>query len=432
MTTGSGKSMQTFIDLFAGCGGLSLGLLQSGWRGLFAIERSPDAFKTLRHNLVDANNRRPFKNRFQWPDWLPIESMEIGVFLSEHRASLRRLRGSVTLVAGGPPCQGFSFAGKRKSNDPRNQLFKQYIEVVKILMPKVILLENVKGISVPHGYKEWKANGKAGKLAGSYAEKLEQELDRAGYEVKQLLVKSCDYGVPQFRPRYLTIGISRSENHGNADTLPDVFEILRSLREPFLTKKGLPTNRHVWVSEAISDLRITNQKLIDYVGPDSRNGFMRLASVKPRTKYQRLMHGKLNGQPVNSLRLPNHKPETVAKFKAIHKTCTHGVQLSAADRERLGIKKNTTVLLAAKQASHTVMTLPDDLIHYEEPRIHTVRENARLQSFPDWFDFLGKYTTGGMRRAVECPRYSQVGNAVPPQLAEAVGLAIKKAVSQLG
>jgi DNA (cytosine-5)-methyltransferase 1 len=74
-------------------------------------------------------------------------------------------------------------------------------------------------------------------------------------------------------------------------------------------------------------------------------------------------------------------------------------------------------------------TLPDDLLHYAEPRIHTVREHARLQSFPDWFEFQGKYTTGGDRRARECPRYTQVGNAVPPLFAEPIGETLKKLLS---
>ena len=74
--------------------------------------------------------------------------------------------------------------------------------------------------------------------------------------------------------------------------------------------------------------------------------------------------------------------------------------------------------------SRTIPTLPDDLLHYSEPRILTVRENARIQSFPDFFEFRGKYTTGGARRKEECPRYTQVGNAVPPLMAEALGVRI--------
>lgn len=80
--------------------------------------------------------------------------------------------------------------------------------------------------------------------------------------------------------------------------------------------------------------------------------------------------------------------------------------------------------MARKQPAPTLTTLPDDILHYSDPRILTVRECARLQSFPDWFTFHGKYTTGGELRKVECPRYTQVGNAVPPLLARAVGAGV--------
>jgi DNA (cytosine-5)-methyltransferase 1 len=87
----------------------------------------------------------------------------------------------------------------------------------------------------------------------------------------------------------------------------------------------------------------------------------------------------------------------------------------------LGLKKHTVVILDAAQPSHTITTLPDDLLHYKEPRILTVRENARLQSFPDWFAFEGKYTTGAELRTKEAPRYTQVGNAVAPFVSEFLG-----------
>jgi len=127
---------------------------------------------------------------------------------------------------------------------------------------------------------------------------------------------------------------------------------------------------------------------------------------------------------MNSLRLVNHRPETIEKFKNILNICRKGVQLTQDDRARFDIRKKSIVPLAPDQPSHTLTTLPDDFLHYAEPRIHTVREHARLQSFPDWFNFLGKYTTGGNRRSKECPRYTQVGNAVPPFMAEAIGSAL--------
>jgi DNA (cytosine-5)-methyltransferase 1 len=94
------------------------------------------------------------------------------------------------------------------------------------------------------------------------------------------------------------------------------------------------------------------------------------------------------------------------------------------EKRRFGIKKHCLVVLKETQPSHTLTTLPDDIIHYSNPRILTVRECARIQTFPDWFVFKGKYTTGGKMRTIECPRYTQVGNAVPPFLAEALGLAL--------
>ena len=119
----------------------------------------------------------------------------------------------------------------------------------------------------------------------------------------------------------------------------------------------------------------------------------------------------------NSLRLVKHRPTTVERFIKIQKEYRKGVHLSTKERESLGLKKQCVVVLDEKAPSMTITTLPDDYIHYSEPRILTVRENARIQSFPDWYSFKGKYSTGGPRRVRECPRYTQVGNAVPPLLA---------------
>lgn len=124
----------TYIDLFAGCGGLSLGLHNAGWKGLFAIEKSIDAFKTLRHNLIDN------KNHFNWPDWLPKENLEINKVLEDYKDQLKSLRDCVDLVAGGPPCQGFSTAGRRKEDDVRNGLIKSYLRFIMHVRPKIIFL----------------------------------------------------------------------------------------------------------------------------------------------------------------------------------------------------------------------------------------------------------------------------------------------------
>ena len=103
--------------------------------------------------------------------------------------------------------------------------------------------------------------------------------------------------------------------------------------------------------------------------------------------------------------------------------------MSKEDRVRLSINKHVTIPLAAKAPSPTLTTLPDDYVHYCEPRILTVREYARIQSFPDWFEFKNKYTTGGKNRTKEVPRYSQIGNAIPPLFGEQAGLTLKRIIS---
>ena len=107
------KKQNLYIDIFAGCGGLSTGLMKAGWTGLFAVEKNPDAFLTLKHNLINKTNH------FMWPDWLEIKAHDINDLLKEHGEELLGLQGKITLVAGGPPCQGFSMAGKRDKDDER-------------------------------------------------------------------------------------------------------------------------------------------------------------------------------------------------------------------------------------------------------------------------------------------------------------------------
>src|SRR6187549_376979 len=121
-----------YIDLFAGCGGLSLGLYNAGWKGMFAIEKSPDAFATLSYNLIDK------KNHFDWPGWLPKTNHDIKVVLKKFKEQLLKLRGKVDMVTGGPPCQGFSTAGKRDEEDKRNKLINDYIKFIELVKPRIL------------------------------------------------------------------------------------------------------------------------------------------------------------------------------------------------------------------------------------------------------------------------------------------------------
>tara|TARA_R110002124_G_scaffold149220_1_gene315081 strand:- start:236653 stop:237912 length:1260 start_codon:yes stop_codon:yes gene_type:complete len=405
----------TFIDLFAGCGGLSLGLSKADWRGLFAIEKSPDAFQTFKHNLIDRNVVTPF----DWPAWLPCQSMTTSELILGYSSQLKKLRGKVDLIAGGPPCQGFSFAGRRNPNDPRNRLTEEYIQIVELVQPRFLLLENVKGFKAA-----FKQNGTNKEKV--YAEVVKEKLEKLGYCVFHQMCNASTFGVPQPRARFIMIAHKRGENISQPP-----FEVLTAFLPEYRDSKGLHKIKDTTVKAAISDLEVDKCSVVPSV--DTKN-FEQIHYKKTRlSTYQRLMREDCNDNYApNSLRLARHNAETMRRFKVILKKYPKGKSLTKADLVALGTKKQCFTPLHPEMLSRTITTLPDDLLHYSEPRILTVRENARIQSFPDWFDFLGKYTTGGARRKEECPRYSQVGNAVPPLMAEALGLLIKKIEDENG
>ena len=398
-----------FIDLFAGCGGLSLGLKKAGWKGVFAIEKSPDAFQTLRHNLINKNIVSPF----QWPEWLPCQAMTTSELIENYSKQLKKLRGNVDLIAGGPPCQGFSFAGRRNPNDPRNRLTEEYIKIVELVQPKFLLLENVKGFNAA-----FKQNGK--EKSKVYAEVVKEKLEKLGYAVFHKMCNASMFGVPQPRARFIMIAFKK-------DLILDAspFNFLDSFLPEYRYSKGLHKTKDTSVKEAISDFELKGAKIISC--PDT-NGFKQIKyQNRELSAYQRLMRAECNGNYMpNSLRLARHKETTLKRFKTVLKKYPKGKSLTKKDLISLGTKKQCFTPLHPDMLSRTITTLPDDLLHYSEPRILTVRENARIQSFPDWFEFQGKYTTGGARRKEECPRYSQVGNAVPPLMAEALGTVIIK------
>ncbi|MFW9686746.1 DNA cytosine methyltransferase [Vibrio parahaemolyticus] len=402
----------TYIDLFSGCGGLSLGLGNAGWRGLFAVEKDPMAFSTFKHNLIDGKDAH-----FSWPEWLPKQATTIQELLEEHREELSNLRGHVDLIAGGPPCQGFSLAGRRNAKDPRNKLSDEYIKMVEIISPKYLLLENVRGFNA--SFKP--AEGK--KVRKPHSMIVKAKLEKLGYKVFSDFLCSADFGVPQKRTRFIMIGIKKELVDTN---FKDPFEIISESRREFLINKKLPL-RHVKVKDAIGDLLVNKNGVVHHSG-SQENGFKQINYIPPAkpSKYLRTIRKGAGKNRPNSLRLARHKESTVEKFRNIQKICKPGVSLNDQMRLEIGTKKQAITVLNANEPSKTLTTLPDDLLHYSEPRILTVREMARIQSFPDSFDILGKYTTGGERRTQECPRYTQVGNAVPPLLAEVLGLLLLK------
>lgn len=395
------RSRYSVIDLFSGCGGLSLGLYNSGWSGEFAIEKNTQAFETLKFNLIEK------KSHFQWPDWLPLSSHDINDVLKTYSSQLRQLRGKVTLVAGGPPCQGFSMAGKREEKDHRNQLVFAYIKFVEIVRPKILIFENVRGFASPF---------RKGSLP--YAEIVINQLKKIGYQVDFQIVDFSEYGVPQKRKRFILVGML----NGDPTTF---FKILESERDVFLKEKGL--ERYSNAYDAISDLL---QSYGIHESPD-RKGFYSGCYGKVHSAYQRLMRKSAKirvGSVADSHSFAKHNVQTLELFKKIILNAPSAVRLDGEERLKWGIKKRGLTLLNPSLPVPTLTSHPDDFVHYSEPRILTVREYARLQSFPDWFQFKGKYTTGGQLRKVEVPRYTQIGNAVPPLFAEIVGRALKRAL----
>lgn len=403
------NKQQNYIDLFAGCGGLSLGLHNAGWKGLFAIEKNPDAFKTLKHNLIDN------KNHFNWPNWLPQESIEIDKAIKLYKEKLNALKNKVDLVAGGPPCQGFSMAGRRNENDQRNNLIKSYINFIKIIKPKILFFENVKGFTL-----EFKKNKDKGKEYSSY---VENALNKAGYYVKGELVNFGEYGIPQKRTRFILVGIRKDVPDASKELVEEFFTKIQANRHSFLSQKKLTIDTNI--KDAISDLLKENGLK---QSPDSKN-FQAGIYAKANSPYQQLMRLGTKNTIADSHRFPKHRIDIIEKFNFILTTCKKNKDIDAATRKRYNIKKHTVIPLDQHDKSPTITTLPDDYIHYSEPRILTVREYARLQSFPDWYHFQGKYTTGGKKRTQEVPRYSQIGNAIPPLFGEQSGLVLKKLIS---
>jgi len=217
-----------------------------------------------------------------------------------------------------------------------------------------------------------------------------RQFDCLGYHPKIKVLTASDYGVPQNRQRAFIIG-SR----------------LNSEKIHFNEK----VDRKVTVADAISDLAFLNS------GQASKKYKMDIQS-----EYQRLMRSREeltyeeNKTVLYNHEAANHTEKVIERFSKL-KAGQTACDLPPEFRTR----KNCLYRFHPNEPARTVLTLPDDFIHYKKPRILTVREMARLQSFPDWFEFLGPKSTGGKRRRFDVPQYTQVGNAVPPLLAEAVG-----------
>jgi DNA (cytosine-5)-methyltransferase 1 len=299
----------------------------------------------------------------------------------------------VTCVAGGPPCQGFSMAGTGLANDPRNKLYKEYLRVVRYFDPKTVVFENVPGFATRYGL--------------GLRKHLENSLRKMGYGIASGVVRAMDYGVPQLRRRFICIGVKKSILNGRELTLPPATWTEGEIRSKLTTK------------QVIGDLDV----YVERGGYGTGINFGPEPYLKPaRTEFQKEMRAfsgtTIKGKTWNTL-IPRH---TIPVQQRMRKYQLGATRESLNNTDLATKKHSQRVLVADKPPQITVVSLPDDYIHYNMklPRTLSVRECARLQTFPDHFVFYGKRTTGGLRRRVDVPQYTQVGNAIPPRLANAI------------
>ena len=451
------KTKFTYIDLFAGCGGLSLGLETQGGELLLAVERSPMAAETFFHNLVS-----PIPDSNFWADYVKqplakqVESRvlvsELGNLL-EDSLQVGKLRDQhPDVVVGGPPCQGFSLAGRRNPEDKRNQLPWQFLELVEQTNPKMVIIENVVGMRHKFSADQPEA----------VFDQLQQALREtgSGYEVQAVEVNALHYGAPQHRPRLMIIGLrSDLARHTGVSSTGKLWksDFVESAGDipPLAPRPTVNTRDVQTVRDAISDLsqeshagkrgkKTTFQKLMDdsskwaVTSKDSKRLLNHVTrnhqshAIDRFRIYQCLAAAGLDAKILAKIAVIE---ETEARrvlelaLKDLKYPCTapDGTVLARNLKEFVEVcwsartKKHSQKVLPWDQPSRTVVTIGDDYVHPEEPRTFTVRELARFQGFPNSFEFRAKETTGGLNRRNEVPQYSQVGNAVSPFLALAVG-----------
>ena len=399
------------IDLFAGCGGLSLGLELAGFETLLVSELNKDAMDTF---MANKRNQQHAIASFH-----DVYSITEEVLVNLRRGWDKIGIGEIDLIAGGPPCQGYSGIGHRRSYQvekkeiPSNYLFKEMTRIISILRPKMFLFENVKGLLSAR----WTADGKKGEIWEAVQDAFKSINKSAYYPdgeyfVDFQLVQAKDYGVPQNRPRVLMVGIRRDLGWTPNDGQP---------ASGLLPK---PTGNPPNVEDVLSDLvdpKYLEKKSTDrYIHP-------------PLTKIQRWLRTRPDGSVegkgdrLTEQEYSNHAPEIRKKFQ-------HMLDNDGEIPEHMRTKKFAQRVLPRvwdeRGPTITVTSLPEDYVHYCQPRALTVREWARLQMFPDWYEFRGPRTTGGVRRAGnphkgiwdrEVPKYTQIGNAVPVGLAHHVG-----------
>lgn len=482
-----------FLDLFAGCGGLSLGLQNAGLELVAAVERSPMAAETHFKNFHIGAGKwdqelwrsvlksAEFERSHAFQVELGTVVADVSKLFKDEKAMAKLAeRDRVPdVIVGGPPCQGFSMAGRRNPRDRRNQLPWAFLDFVERLNPKAVVIENVAGINM--------AFVSRGGVEPPF-KLLKRALEETGkgYVVQPVEVNARSFGIPQNRPRMMLLGFRKdldvavraasSQYSLDLWRSVDAFEAMCEGDDPAMGRLLVPEvgartwgkarNKELDAIEALSDLSKSGYRKVDY-----REAKFRYAAAMRRGTPRDLV-SPLNHVP------RRHSEHVVQRFALYHfmarkgiPTRVLGISRGASDKGvrsqieqelldakydptsrlpsnkfvepgdetlvdvivRLSTRKHTQRVVSSTwpdpSPAPTVVTLPDDYIHPKEPRIMTVRELARIQSFPDKFEFRSKETTGSHRRREEVPQYSQVGNAVPPLMAEAIGELLKEALS---
>lgn len=413
-----------FVDLFAGCGGLSLGLENVGFTPVFVNELNVDAMNTYRRNR-ERTAPHLLQSGFHCHDIKELAGKRGA--LASLRDRISQNFGEVDLVVGGPPCQGFSGIGHRRSYSvdrellPSNHLYKDMVEVISALQPKMFLFENVRGLLTAR----WTRKGAQGEIWADVQAAFNERL-RKKYEIKHATVYAKEYGVPQNRPRLLMVGIQRDIVAG-LDLDPDA-RAGGLLPEP----SGNAPNLDEVIGDLVDSRYDTLHRRTTLEYPKEAVGALQKYFRRdPVTKALRRQ-----GAAVTEHEYSFHADRIVEKFRYM-------IENHGEIPRRYRTKKFSLRLLPASWGPEgptiTATSMPDDYVHFEQPRTLSVREWARLQTFPDWYFFAGKRTTGGLRRAGnpreglherELPKYTQIGNAVPVMLAQAVGAHFLKLLRQ--
>lgn len=362
------------VDLFAGVGGMSLGFEQAGFDVLASVEMDPIHCAT---------------HHFNFPFWCIICQKIEDTTAKEIRDRSAIGDRDIDVVFGGPPCQGFSMIGKRILEDPRNALVFHYIRLVIELQPKFFVFENVKGITIGKHQK--------------FLHEIINNFTKKGYYVqeKYQVLNACQYGVPQNRERLFLLGCRRDMQLPNYPTpinQQDKTNVWEAIQDLPVIEKYEQLSEKDWVFAEFGKPSKYGEKLRGLLENESDYSYKRNYDLRILTSSRRTRHTEESRKRFAAT--PPGKIEPISRF---YKLDPQGI---------------CNTLRAGTASNRGAFTSPRP-IHPFVPRCITVREAARLHSYPDWFRF---HTT-------KWHGFRQVGNSVPPLLAQAVAAEIIKALN---